>query len=186
MGYFKTRGLRGSGFEDLINETNREYLSDGLAVIQKIPTPITPVEMSSDRSVITLAYFDKQSTVDYIGNVQGIPVCFDAKETKGKSLSVSNIRRHQMEFMNSFAEQDGVAFILVSFIDYERYFVMDIAELDRWWNEAERGGRKSIPMEAFDESLSVERDRRYLVHYLPAVQAILDKKTATEETIHAF
>lgn len=176
MGYFKTRGLRGSGFEDLINETNREYLADGLAVMQKIPTPITPVEMSSDHSVITLAYFDKQSTVDYIGNVQGIPVCFDAKETKGQSLALSNIHRHQVDFMNSFAAQDGIAFILVSFIDYDRYFVMDIEDLNRWWEEAGRGGRKSIPMSAFDDSVTVERDHRYLVHYLPAVQALLDKR----------
>ena len=29
---------------------------------------------------ITLAYFEQKSTVDYIGAVQGIPVCFDAKE----------------------------------------------------------------------------------------------------------
>ena len=176
MGYFKTRGLRGSSFEDLINETNREYLADGLAVIQKIPTPITPVEMSSDHSVITLAYFDKQSTVDYIGNIQGIPVCFDAKETKGKSLALSNIKQHQVDFMNAFSAQDGIAFILVSFIDLERCFVMDIEELDRWWEDASRGGRKSIPAEAFDEAIAVERDHRYLVHYLPAVQALLDKR----------
>ena len=48
--------------------------------MQKIPTPITPVKMDKEHRQITLAYFDQRSTVDYIGAVQGIPVCFDAKE----------------------------------------------------------------------------------------------------------
>ena len=43
----------------------------GLALIQKIPTPITPVRIDKEHRHITLAYFDKISTVDYIGAVQG-------------------------------------------------------------------------------------------------------------------
>lgn len=181
MGYFKTRGLRGSGFEDLINRTNTEYIDDGLAVIQKIPTPIKPVEMDSEKHVITLAYFDEQSTVDYIGNVQGIPVCFDAKETKGSSLALYNIHEHQVEFMKKFASQDGLAFILVYFKDIEKYIAMDIDDLSRYWDEAKNGGRKSIPLEAFDESLTVERYHRYLVHYLPVIQVLWDKKNKNSE-----
>ena len=44
---------------------------------------------------ITLAYFDKKSTVDYIGVVQGIPVCFDAKECRTDSFPLQNIHGHQ-------------------------------------------------------------------------------------------
>ena len=80
MGYWNSRGLRGSAFEELINFTNEIYRRNGLAVVQKIPTPITPVKLDKDKR-ITLAYFDKQSTVDYMGAAQGIPICFDAKET---------------------------------------------------------------------------------------------------------
>ena len=36
--------------------------------------------MDKENRHITLAYFEQRSTVDYIGVVQGIPVCFDAKE----------------------------------------------------------------------------------------------------------
>ena len=64
--------------EDLLNRTNEHYEEKGLALIQKIPTPITPVQIDKEHRHITLAYFDKISTVDYIGAVQGIPVCFDA------------------------------------------------------------------------------------------------------------
>ena len=70
----KTRGLRGSALEELINMTNEQYLEQDLALIQKVPTPITPLNIDKESRHITLAYFDHKSTVDYIGIVQGIPV----------------------------------------------------------------------------------------------------------------
>ena len=80
MATWKTRGLRGSLLEDLVNRTNEKYRERGLALIQKVPTPITPMQIDQESRHITLAYFNQKSTVDYIGVVQGIPVCFDAKE----------------------------------------------------------------------------------------------------------
>ena len=77
MATWTSRGLRGSALEDYINHTNEQYRNKGLALIQKIPTPITPVRIDKEHRHITLAYFDQRSTVDYIGAVQGIPVCFD-------------------------------------------------------------------------------------------------------------
>ena len=82
MAYWNSRGLRGSTLEEIINITNDNYLKNNLAIIQKIPTSIKPVEFDKVKGVIKLAYFEQKSTVDYMGNVQGIPVCFDAKETK--------------------------------------------------------------------------------------------------------
>ena len=40
MATWKSRGLRGSTLEDMINKTNEKYRENGLALIQKIPTPI--------------------------------------------------------------------------------------------------------------------------------------------------
>ena len=77
MATWNSRGLRGSVLEELINYANQKYKDKGLALIQKIPTPITPVRFDKESRHITLAYFEKKSTVDYIGAVQGIPVCFD-------------------------------------------------------------------------------------------------------------
>ena len=80
MGTWKSRGLRGSLLEEEINHTIALYEEKNLALIQKIPTPITPIKLDQSHKQITLAYFDKKSTVDYMGIVQGIPICFDAKE----------------------------------------------------------------------------------------------------------
>ena len=73
MATWNSRGLRGSTLEDMINRTNEKYAEAGLALIQKIPTPITPIQMDKEHRQITLAYFEQKSTVDYIGAVQGIP-----------------------------------------------------------------------------------------------------------------
>ena len=43
MAAWTSRGLRGSTLEDLINHTIERLKEDGLALIQKVPTPITPI-----------------------------------------------------------------------------------------------------------------------------------------------
>ena len=73
MPTWNSRGLRGSTLEEFINRTNERYRENHLALIQKVPTPITPIKMDKESRHITLAYFEQKSTVDYIGAVQGIP-----------------------------------------------------------------------------------------------------------------
>ena len=106
MATWNSRGLRGSTLEDLVNRTNEQYREKGLALIQKIPTPITPVRMDKENRHITLAYFDQRSTVDYIGAVQGIPVCFDAKECSAQTFPLANIHPHQVKFMEDFEKPE--------------------------------------------------------------------------------
>ena len=48
MATWNTRGLRGSTLEELLNRTNEIYLEKGLALIQKIPTPITPLKIDKE------------------------------------------------------------------------------------------------------------------------------------------
>ena len=64
MATWNSRGLRGSTLEDMINRTNEKYAENNLALIQKIPTPITPIKLDKETRQITLAYFDQKSTVD--------------------------------------------------------------------------------------------------------------------------
>ena len=115
MGTWTSRGLRGSALEDYINHTNEQYRNRGLALIQKIPTPITPVKIDKEQRHITLAYFDQRSTVDYIGAVQGIPVCFDAKNARQIQFPLQNVHPHQVAFMREFEEQGGIAFLIIYF-----------------------------------------------------------------------
>ena len=65
MATWSSRGLRGSTLEEFINHTNERYTEMGLALIQKIPTPITPVKIDQENRHITLAYFDAREDKKY-------------------------------------------------------------------------------------------------------------------------
>lgn len=176
MGYWNTRGLRGSTLEEIINYTNEAYKQKGIGIIQKIPTPITPVEISKDRKTITLAYFEKQSTVDYIGVAQGVPLCFDAKETSQKSLPIQNIHQHQIEFMEAFETQKGVSFLLVHFTEQSEFYFLPFQVLKTYWDGALKGGRKSIPRDAFEEIYQIKNQGGAMLNYLEAVNTFLVRK----------
>lgn len=66
MATWNSRGLRGSVLEDLVNRSNEIYLEKGLALIQKIPTPITPIQIDKQSRHITLAYFEQKSTISVV------------------------------------------------------------------------------------------------------------------------
>ncbi len=173
MGYWSTRGLRGSTFEEMINMTNEQYRSKGLAIIQKIPTPITPIAVDNKAHTISKAYFEQKSTVDFIGAVQGIPICFDAKETTRKSLPIQNIHLHQIEFMQAFEKQSGIAFLLVHFRFADEIYFLPFKSLKEYYDEASNGGRKSIPYDAFLEKYKVRNAHGFTVHYLEQINIVL-------------
>jgi len=173
MAFWNTRGLRGSAFEELINMTNQLYQQKGLAVIQKIPTPITPVAVDNRAHRITEAYFEKKATVDYIGVAQGIPICFDAKETQDTYLPLRNIHAHQVEFMEDFRKQQGVSFLLVSFAKMGKVFLLPSETLAVHYDTAQKGGRKSIPVDTFNPAYLIENKQGFPVHYLVAINAYL-------------
>lgn len=175
MGYWNTRGLRGSSLEEFINMTNDVYKNKGLAIIQKIPTPITPVKLNKENRTISLAYFDKKSTVDYIGVVQGIPICFDAKETTRKSLPIQNIHAHQIEFMECFENNKGIAFLIVYFHEYDEYYYLPFKVLKEYWNNSIEGQRKSIPYSSFEKKYLIKNKNGCAVHYLEALNTYLEE-----------
>lgn len=176
MATWNSRGLRGSTLEDLINRTNEQYREKKLALIQKIPTPITPIDIDKESRHITLAYFDQKSTVDYIGAVQGIPVCFDAKETKSDTFSLQNVHEHQVEFMRQFEQQNGIAFLLIFYSSRDEFYYMPFCDVDRAWQRAAAGGRKSVPFDEIDKDLRIYPNRHgILLPYLDALQIDLDR-----------
>ena len=174
MATWNSRGLRGSGLEDLINRTNEKYRDCGLALIQKIPTPITPIKIDKDNRHITLAYFDMKSTVDYIGAVQGIPVCFDAKECATDTFSLYNIHEHQVEFMKDFEKQKGIAFFLIMFTQRDQCYYLNFQQLIKFVNRAKEGGRKSFRYDELDDIYFLPKKQGVFVPYLDILQKDLE------------
>lgn len=176
MATWNSRGLRGSTLEDLINRTNEQYLEKGLALIQKVPTPITPIKIDKENRHITLAYFDQKSTVDYIGAVQGIPVCFDAKECNCDTFSLQNVHEHQIRFMGQFEQQGGVAFLIIFYTHRNEIYYMPYDHIKRFWDRAAQGGRKSFRFEELDPTFHIHQNHGVLVPYLDALQRDLDRR----------
>ena len=175
MTTWKSRGLRGSALEELINRTNDDYALKKLALVQKIPTPITPINIDKENQQITLAYFEQKSTVDYIGAVQGIPICFDAKENHTDTFPLHNIHEHQVNFMSAFEEQDGVAFLLIYFTKKDIFYYMRYEEMKKFWLRSINGGRKSFRIDELDEGYFFNSNG-YLIPYLNLLQKDLDSR----------
>lgn len=176
MPSWNSRGLRGQGLEELINITNEKYREKGLAVVQKIPTPITPIKIDSSTKQITLAYFEQKSTVDYIGVVQGIPVCFDAKECKIKRFALQNVHEHQVKFMKEFEEQEGIAFLLIHFASEDVYYYLKFSKLYEFWQRAQNGGPKSFNYDELEPEYRISTHEGVFVHYLEALNMDLNER----------
>ena len=176
MATWNSRGLRGSTLEDMINRTNEKYREGGLALIRKIPTPITPIQIDKLSRHITLAYFDQKSTVDYIGAVQGIPVCFDAKECAVDTFALQNIHAHQVAFMEDFEKQGGVAFFLIYYTGRNVFYYLPFLHLKLFWERAQTGGRKSFRYEELNPEYQIPSRHGVLIPYLDMLQKDLEDR----------
>lgn len=170
MATWNSRGLRGSTLEELINITNELYREKGLALVQKIPTPITPVKIDKENGNISLAYFEKDSTVDYIGIVQGVPVCFDAKECSVDKFSLRNIHEHQIKFMDDFEKQNGISFLIVMFTHKNEFYYMRFSELKGYLDRIKEGHPQYFNYNELNKDYFIKGESGALVHYLKGLQ----------------
>ena len=176
MATWNSRGLRGSTLEEMINRTIDKYKEKGLALIQKVPTPITPIKIEPSTRHITLAYFDQKSTVDYIGVVQGVPVCFDAKECAVDTFALQNIHPHQYDFMKRFEEQNGIAFLIIYYSHKDLLYYLPFSDLKTFWERKEEGGRKSFRFEELDSKWVIDNKSGVLVSFLDNLKIDLESR----------
>ena len=114
--------------------------------------------------------------MDYIGAVQGIPVCFDAKECNTDTFPLQNIHEHQMSFMEAFEKQGGISFFLIYFRARNELYYMTLQEVKLFWERAKEGGRKSFRYEELNPDFFMQLKNGCFVPYLEAIQKDLDKR----------
>lgn len=162
----------GDAFEEVINRSNKIYKRKGIAIISKISTPMKPVLQGNK---IVSAYYEEKSTVDFIGVCGGTAIAFDAKETKEKNrFPLSNIKKHQIDFMKLWALHGGDTFLIINFVKLNRVFRLDLTTLDWYWNQyQENKGKRgfgSIPLNEFEVNCTELSSRNgILLDYLEGV-----------------
>ncbi len=176
MATWNSRGLRGSTLEEMINYTNEKYREKKLALVQKIPTPIKPVAIDQQSRHITLAYFEQKSTVDYIGAVQGIPVCFDAKECAKDTFVLANIHEHQIKFMEEFEQQDGISFFVIYFPHRDECYYLRLRELQRYLDRQKEGHPKNFKYEELSREFFIPSRAGVQIHYLETLNKDLQER----------
>ena len=119
----------------------------GLALIQKIPTPITPVRIDKEHRHITLAYFEKISTVDYIGGRAGNSGAASMQRMcASDTFPLQNVHEHQMNFMEKFEKQGGISFLIIYYSSYHELYYMRFKEIKRYWQRAARGRAEELSL----------------------------------------
>ncbi len=168
---WKSRGVRGSALEELIIFTNEYYLKHNLARIDKVPTPIKVIEQGKD-GMILKAFYEKKSTVDFIGLIQGVTVVFDAKETNLSNLPFKNIHEHQIEYMKDITNHGGIAFIIAYFKKYNIYHLIPFEIIYKYYQESKKGGRKSIPLNDLNQDFIIPY-KNGILNYIPVLNTLL-------------
>ena len=164
---------RGMSFEKMINATNDYYLSQGLAVIHKKPTPIQIVRVDypqRSRAKIVEAYFRQASTTDYSGVYDGYYIDFEAKETKQKNaIPMKNFHLHQIHHMEQVLDQKGICFVLLHFSSQQETYLLPALHLISFYHQDK--GQKSMPLGYIQEfGFKIETSAFPQIPYLDVVR----------------
>lgn len=178
MGYDLNYANRGQTLENMLETTNKQYLFQDKALIQKIPTPVKVLDINSRTGKITSGFYKQKSTVDYVGTYEGIPLAFDAKETNVNTrFDLSNVKQHQYQYLKDWVLNGGIGFLIVYFNDLDEIYYLPFELLAKYWREMKQGGRKSIPYEEIaNEKFLLSSKGLVLVDYLAVVDKIIEEK----------
>lgn len=170
---------RGMTLEQQINESNKYYLNEEIAVVHKKPTPIQIVKVDypkRSKAVIREAYFRQASTTDYNGVYRGYYIDFEAKETKNKSsFPLKNFHQHQIDHLAACLRQKGICFTIIRFASLERYFVTPASFVIACWRDS---AKSSMTLTEINQhSIEIKSGFRPTLPYLTAVDQLIGDKS---------
>ncbi|MFW6298037.1 MAG: Holliday junction resolvase RecU [Bacillota bacterium] len=173
---------RGMPLETMINESNRYYLEQDLAVIHKKPTPVQVANVhypQRSKAKITEAYYKSPSTTDYNGVYKGYYVDFDVKESQNKtSFPLKNIHPHQINHLKQVASHGGIAFLIIRLVSEDTYWLIGFERIQPYLKRA-KTGRKSMTIDEIKaESHPIPEGFRPRLDYLKALDKLIAIKKA--------
>ncbi|MEG2270205.1 MAG: Holliday junction resolvase RecU [Bacilli bacterium] len=160
-------GNRGMELEALINDANNFYNANKIAFIEKRPTPINVVTVKN--GIITKAYFEKESTLDFNGIYKQKYIEFEAKSCNSKtSFNLNNLRPHQIDHINKLVEQKAISFLIIEFSTLNKYFILKSEVLQSY---LKNNTKKSIPLKFFVKNCNeIELGIKPYLNYLKVIE----------------
>jgi recombination protein U len=144
----------GDAFERILIASFKVYEDKGLGIIRKVATPFRIVRTGYTMRTLP----GEKSSVDFMGFyaswsriIKAIPVAIEAKSCHSTSFSVSEVKPHQIRFMEKWEEQGGKAFVVVHMHELGQVYRIPFAIFMTFVNRAINGGRKSISLSEFQE-----------------------------------
>jgi len=138
---------RGMTFEALIEQANRRYRLDGLAVIEKQHTLCKPLRGGDGR--IHGAKYEEKATVDFMGRYGGRPIAFEAKHCSADRIDLKRVEEHQCDFLRDWTAQQGaIGFVIISF-GLDGFYLVPWA----YWSAARTARGLGCGMDVFDPGI---------------------------------
>ena len=165
---------RGMDLESLINEANKYYLDNDIAVIYKKPTPVEIKKVSyKGKTEYIEGVLREKSTLDYTGVYKGYYLDFDAKSSKSKtSFPLANIHKHQLLHIDRVLKHKGISYLIIEMND--RFFILDGNVLIKFVNNNDR---KSIPFEFIQkEGLEIKLKFSPTLDYITVLDTLISRK----------
>ena len=104
---------------------------------------------------IQRAGYNKENAVKWT-SIQGVPVCFDAKECATDTFPLRNIHEHQIHFMRQFEKQRGISFLLVMFTARNEFYYLRLCELETYLARTEQGHAKNFKYEELNPAYFIK------------------------------
>ncbi len=176
---------KGAKLEQLINQSNEYYADKQIAFIYKKPTPIKVNKVKSINNfgikshVISEAYFTEKSTTDYNGLYKGYYIDFEAKQTKYKTFNLTaNLHSHQIDHLNNIHNNNGIAFLIVFFYQYDKIFLIEFSQL----KEQLKLKKSLITISFFEKyGFEIKQQLHPALDYIKTIDLILEKRRKKDE-----
>jgi recombination protein U len=154
MAILKNKGMY---LEMLLNNWCELLCGTGRGIINKVPVNYDLLEVKNN---IISGVIKSNNNCDYIGIYNGQYVEFEAKETEKETFPLANIKPHQLKKLTQVAQCGGIAFVVIYFHQYNRFFAVTITALTTL-------ATKKIPLswleengiEIFMQNLTLNLDR---------------------------
>ncbi|MBK5491831.1 Holliday junction resolvase RecU [Bacillus sp. TH13] len=164
------QGDRGMAFEKLINLSNEMCQREGVALINKRPTPVKVLKMVYGR--VKDGYYEPKNTVDYDGVYKGRAIAFEAKSTNEiNRFDLKNIAQHQLDYLEKAEKMGAICFFLIELSRDKLVFAVPLSVIQSYVRMSQQPkGKKSIPRADFDiYGYLVDQTERAPVDYLQYV-----------------